>query len=166
MKFTNIATWPTDITNTTSWKAIGSLEVTVSRSNHQRCSLRKAVLERFTAFTGKQLYWSLFLIKFNFIKKRLQHRCFPVNIAKILKTPILKSICERLLLRNLRNKFVLPWVKDYTLNKLCRIGWILQTTKPLLSTWLNFAFVKNNPILRSNKVAWLINSNTHKLCMD
>ena len=24
---------------------------------------------------------------------RLQHRCFPVNIAKILKTPILKIIC-------------------------------------------------------------------------
>ena len=23
----------------------------------------------------------------NFIKKRLQHRCFPVNIAKLLRTP-------------------------------------------------------------------------------
>ena len=33
----------------------------------------------------------------NFIKKRLQHRCFPVNIAKFLK-PILKNIYERLLL--------------------------------------------------------------------
>ena len=29
---------------------------------------------------------------------RLQHRCFPVNIAKILKTPILKIICQRLLI--------------------------------------------------------------------
>ena len=26
---------------------------------------------------------------FNFIKKRLQHRCFPVNIAKFLKTAFL-----------------------------------------------------------------------------
>ena len=34
----------------------------------------------------------------NFIKERLQHRCFPVNNAKFLRTPILKSICERLLL--------------------------------------------------------------------
>ena len=34
----------------------------------------------------------------NAIKKRLQHRCFPVNIAKSLRTPILKIICERLLL--------------------------------------------------------------------
>ena len=34
----------------------------------------------------------------NFIKKRLQHRCFPVNDANFLKTPILKNICKRLLL--------------------------------------------------------------------
>ena len=34
----------------------------------------------------------------NFIKDRFQHRCFPVNIAKFLKTPTLKNICERLLL--------------------------------------------------------------------
>ena len=35
----------------------------------------------------------------NFIKKRLQHRCFPVNIAKLFRTPILKNICGRLLLK-------------------------------------------------------------------
>ena len=29
----------------------------------------------------------------NFTKKRLQHRCFSVNIAKSLRTPILKKIC-------------------------------------------------------------------------
>ena len=34
----------------------------------------------------------------NFIKKRLQHRCFPVNIAKCLRTPILKNMYEKLLL--------------------------------------------------------------------
>ena len=32
----------------------------------------------------------------NFIKKRLQHGCFPVNIAKSLGTPVWKNICERL----------------------------------------------------------------------
>ena len=46
----------------------------------------------------------------NYIKKRIQHRCFPVNNAKILGTPDLKSICVMLLLvfckiRNLRLKF-------------------------------------------------------------
>ena len=35
----------------------------------------------------------------NFIKKRLQHRCFPVNIAKFLRTPILKNICEQVFLK-------------------------------------------------------------------
>ena len=34
----------------------------------------------------------------NFIKKRLQHRCFPVNIAKLLKTLVSKNIYERLFL--------------------------------------------------------------------
>ena len=30
----------------------------------------------------------------SFIKRRLQHRYFPVNIPKILKTSILKNICK------------------------------------------------------------------------
>ena len=34
----------------------------------------------------------------HFIKKRLQHKCFPVIIGKFLRAPILKNICERLLL--------------------------------------------------------------------
>ena len=34
----------------------------------------------------------------NFIKKRLQHRCFPVKFTKSLKTPVLKNIYERPLL--------------------------------------------------------------------
>ena len=33
------------------------------------------------------------------IKRRFQDRCFPVNIAKCLRTPILKNNCEWLLLR-------------------------------------------------------------------
>ena len=41
-------------------------------------------------FTGKHMYWSLFLIKLQaypqvFIKKGFQHRCFSVNIAKFLR---------------------------------------------------------------------------------
>ena len=37
-------------------------------------------------FTGKHLCWRFILI--NFIKKRLQHRCFPANIAKCLSTAL------------------------------------------------------------------------------
>ena len=66
------------------------------KSRHRSCSRRKAVLKNFAIFTGKQLCWGLFLIKF--MKKRLQHRCFPVKIAlKFLRIPILKNICEWLL---------------------------------------------------------------------
>ena len=34
----------------------------------------------------------------NFIKKRLQHRCFPVKLAKFLRTPFLKEHLRWLLL--------------------------------------------------------------------
>ena len=30
----------------------------------------------------------------HFIKKRSQHRYYPANIAKVLRLPILKNICE------------------------------------------------------------------------
>ena len=34
------------------------------------------------------------------LKKRHQHRRFPADIAKFFRTPILKNLCERLLLRS------------------------------------------------------------------
>ena len=34
----------------------------------------------------------------NFVKKSLQHRCFFVKFAEILRAPSLKNICKRLLL--------------------------------------------------------------------
>ena len=34
----------------------------------------------------------------NFVKKRLKQRCFPAKFSKFLGTPILKIICEWLLL--------------------------------------------------------------------
>ena len=63
------------------------------KSSHRRCSIKKAALKYFAMFTRKHLCWSLF---FNFIKKRLQHRCF--TVAKFSSTIILKNICVRLLL--------------------------------------------------------------------
>ena len=62
---------------------------------------KKGVLKDFAIFTGKHLCWSLFLKKntnlqaWNFIKKRLKHMYFTVNIAKLLRTFILKNIWER-----------------------------------------------------------------------
>ena len=67
----------------------------LTRSSHQRCSIKKGVLKNFAKFTGKHLCWRLFFDKVaglrlpNLLKKRLQHRCFPVNFAKFLRAPIL-----------------------------------------------------------------------------
>ena len=55
----------------------------------------KAGIKSFAIFTGKHLCWSLFLIKLQdwrlafSLKKKLQHRCFHINIARFLKTAFL-----------------------------------------------------------------------------
>ena len=38
----------------------------------------------------------------NFIKKRLQQRCLPLNVAKYLRILFFKNICEQLLLNGKR----------------------------------------------------------------
>ena len=48
------------------------------------------VLRNFLTCKGKHQFWSLFSINLeacNFMKKKLQHRCFSVNITKFLRTP-------------------------------------------------------------------------------
>ena len=82
------------------------------RSSYLRCSVRKGVLKNFGSSTGKQLCWSLFLWScrppaWKFFKKRLEHKCFPVKFATLLRTPILKNICKRLLLEVFFKKAVL-----------------------------------------------------------
>ena len=75
--------------------------------NEQKVFNKKAVLKNFTIFTGKQLCWNLFFNKnVSFTKKRLQHWSFLANIEKFLRTPILKNICERLLLRVFLERFL------------------------------------------------------------
>ena len=61
-------------------------------SYKRRCSIKKGFLKTFANFTGKNLCWSLLLIKF--IKKRLQYSCFLVKFAKYFITPFLKKTCE------------------------------------------------------------------------
>ena len=60
----------------------------------------RSILKNFAIVTGKQLCWGLFLI--NFVQKTLQRRCFHVKIAKFLRPPIFKNICEPLLLEVIR----------------------------------------------------------------
>ena len=56
---------------------------------------QKDVPVNFANFPGKHLCWSFFLIKLQaFMKKRVQHRCFPVSFTTVLRTPILKNIAN------------------------------------------------------------------------
>ena len=86
------------------------------RSSCSKMFLKRGVLKNFAILTGKELCWSLFLIKLqkgpkvltylqglveaairkiffeniracDVIKRRLKHRCFSVNIVKFLRTP-------------------------------------------------------------------------------
>ena len=56
----------------------------VGKHSNSRSQMFYAALQNIAIFTGKRLCWRFFLIKF--IKNRLQHRCFPVNVAKCLST--------------------------------------------------------------------------------
>ena len=57
--------------------------------------MKKGVLKNFAKFTGKHLWQSLFYNKVagltpaTLLKKRLWHRCFPVDFVKFLRTPFL-----------------------------------------------------------------------------
>ena len=72
------------------------------RNSHRRCSIKKGVLKNLTKFTEKYLCWSLYFNKVvgltpaTLLKKRLQHRCFPVNFANFLRTLFLQNNSGRL----------------------------------------------------------------------
>ena len=66
----------------------------------------KIVLKIFAKFAKSQQY----------IKKRLQHRCFPVNLKKFLKTLVLQNICQRLLLQSVLNFYENQMILRFTEN--------------------------------------------------
>ena len=64
------------------------------KSSHQRWSVKKGVLKKFTNFTGN----TCVVVSF---QKRIQHRCFPVKFTEFLRIPILKDISKWLFLDTL-----------------------------------------------------------------
>ena len=81
------------------------MSVQVFRSSRPEVFCKKGVLRNFAKFTGKHLCQSLFFNKVaglrsaTLLKKRLWHRCFPVNFAKFLGTPFFTEHLRWLLLR-------------------------------------------------------------------
>ena len=72
------------------WLLLDRVMNTLLRSSRPYMLFKINVLKNFAIFTGKHKCWSLFLLKQacksrNFIKMRLQHWCFFVNVCRILK---------------------------------------------------------------------------------
>ena len=67
--------------------------ICILRSSRPEVFCKKGVLRNFAKFTGKHLCQNLFFNKVaglrpvTLLKKRLWHRCFPVNFVKFLRTP-------------------------------------------------------------------------------
>ena len=80
-------------------------ESTVNRSSYKKCSIRKSVLKNFAKFTGKLMCLRPAIL----FKKRLWHRCLPVNFEKLLIKLILKNICQwQLLYKRFHGSFPKP----------------------------------------------------------
>ena len=65
--------------------------------NRREVLCKNGVLENFAKFTGKYLSWSLYFKKVvglrpeSLFKKRLQHRCFPLNLVQFFKNSFFKE---------------------------------------------------------------------------
>ena len=99
----------------------------IDRSSHQKCSIKKAFLKNFAVFTrNTSVGASCNRVAYNFIKKRLQHKCFLMNITKFLRASILKNIGIRLLLNWLWEVIVWNFVSGQSLSK---PSWLDNFTK-------------------------------------
>ena len=87
------------------------------RSSRPEVFCRNGILSNLAKFTGKHLCQSLYFDKVGpatILKKRLWHRCVPVNFAKFLRTPFLQKTSGQLLLyMNNLGEFTLLFLQFY-----------------------------------------------------
>ena len=86
------------------------------------------VLKNFTNFTEKCLYWGINLVKLQawyaatLLKKRLQHRCFPVKFAEFLRTSFFY-----------RTPLVAAFLRLSGLLMLCGFNWYVEILAQVFS---------------------------------
>ena len=147
---------------------------------------KKAVPKSFLTFKGKQLCWSLFLIKLEtfrsatLLKRDSNIDVFPVNIAKFLRTPLLKNICGCFCAVSLlQDCFPVHITENFYIINIHACSWCSSANFKinLYCTWLLhnkfkkyilFEFIicnKNRIALQSNSER-LIKSNVHEKNCD
>ena len=83
-----------------------------NRSSLPEVFYKEGVLKDFAKFTLKQLRQSLFFNKVaTLLKRRLWHRCFPMNFTKLLRTRFLKEHLRRLLNKKRLKKLKINYTK-------------------------------------------------------
>ena len=90
--FARVLAWAQTIAHALCQGLQGKNYVMCCQKQSPRGVLWKGVLRSFMKFTGKHLCQSLFFNKVaglrpTLLKKRLWHRCFPVNFVAFLRTP-------------------------------------------------------------------------------
>ena len=100
------------------------------RSSRPNVFCKNGVLENFTKFTWRHLCQSLFFNKVaglspaTLLKKRLWHRCFPVNFVKFLRTPFFTEHLWWLLLIIVPGGFLFTYFIWISWNQIkCNQGW-------------------------------------------
>ena len=89
------------------------------RSSHRSCSMKVVFLKNFAIFKGNHLCWSLYLIKLQvFRPAALLIQVFSYEYCEILKTPVLKISCVRLLLTRHTSNICFLFYPDQTFLRL------------------------------------------------
>ena len=105
---------------------------TILRNSYQMCSMKRGVFRNFSKFTGTHLCQSPFFSKVEglrsatLLKKRLWHRCVPMNLANFLRIPFLENTSGRLLNLNETGYegSIIQWVKGTQ----CSISALVMTS--------------------------------------
>ena len=76
------------------------LSIDFRNRDARRCSLFLKILQNIQENTSARSSYLIKLLKIpaTLLKKRVRHRCFPINFAKFLRTAFLQSTSEQLLL--------------------------------------------------------------------